>query len=117
MFEVLAGLFLLPWWGFLILSAILLMDLIALSDDSNGWGTAIVIVGVYFLFMGAANTNLLTAVWNNPGTALNFFLVYFGIGGAWSVAKWYLFLLNVRDRLVEETKGWAARTKIIDDLP
>jgi len=93
------GLMLWPWWGISIFILLCLVDAVLVENESAGFGTFMMIIGVGVLVWLAGDHNPFTLAWQNIGDILKFFIGYFIVGALWSVAKWYLYLLKVRDRM------------------
>ena len=92
-----------PWWAMGIFFIICLADVILLECEKEGVGSLILFGGSILLawwmidlpdeqgFWG-------DAVWANIGGIFQFFLTYFVVGTLWSVIKWYLYLLRVKEK-------------------
>jgi hypothetical protein len=97
MFEFLA----LGFWGFWVLtvvSAVIMSEL--LDNNYPGSATILAIVTVAVLaFFGGVNP--LNWIQQHPGESVIAVVGYFVVGVAWSLVKWYFFLLNLRRCLVE----------------
>lgn len=104
-----AGFFLWPWWAMMALSLVFIVDIVCLECEAEGWGTTILIIGTALLTWLAIDANIFVWVWNNLANIGKFFLVYFFVGALWSVAKWYFYLLTVRDKMKSSnitTRPW-----------
>jgi hypothetical protein len=104
MFEFTLGLFagmmLWPWWVLGAFIIICLIDAALVENDSAGFGTALMIGGTAALvWIGSGNPFALA--WEHLGALTVFIFAYFIAGGVWSMAKWYLYLTNVRDDMKE----------------
>jgi len=118
-----AGFLLWPWWAMSLFALVCVVDVVCLECEAEGWGTGILIIGVAALAWLAADVNVFAWVWANLTNIVKFLLAYFFVGAIWSVAKWYFFLLKVRegikaiverDGIGETTRPWdsyASRNK------
>lgn len=103
------GLFALPWIWMVAFTCLFLADVILCEADEFAWGTTLLIVGTAAFSWLGAGINPFTWAWHNLGDLSLFFLTYFVIGGLWSVAKWYFFLLKLRNQLKEDITSWESR--------
>lgn len=96
-------------WGFWLLtlgSAVIMSEL--LDKEAPGWATilAIVTVAILAVFGGI---NPIQGILHNPWETVLALAGYFALGAAWSLIKWYFFLLGVRRRMEDirrEHPGW-----------
>ncbi len=98
------GLLLWPWWGLGIFVILCLIDAALVENESATFGTAMMVIGTGILVWLAGNMNPFVLMWQNFGGVLLFFFGYFILGGIWSLFKWYLNLINVRDAMKEKGK-------------
>ena len=94
-----AGLLLWPWWALGIFTLMCLVDAVLVENENASFGTLMMLIGTGLLIWLAGDANPFTLVWNNIGSIIMFFIVYFIVGGLWSIAKWYLYLIKVRDKM------------------
>ena len=108
-----AGFLLWPWWAMSALFLVFVVDIVCLECEVEGWGTTILLIGTAILAWLAIDVNIFAWVWANLGNIFKFFFVYFLVGALWSVAKWYFFLLKVRDKMKREVeeRGIAETTR------
>jgi len=92
-----AGLILWPWWGLGIFILLCIVDSVLVENENASFGTGMMVVGTAMLVWLAGDMNPFVLAWDNFGNILKFFVVYFAVGGLWSIAKWYLYLIGVRD--------------------
>lgn len=109
--SLFAGLLLWPWWGLGLFFVLCLIDAVLVENDSEGWATAMLLIGIFSLSWMFGSTNPFVFIWNNLGGFLLYLLVYAGIGGVWSVFKWYLFLLKERDHVLLVTKQFGTKAQ------
>jgi len=96
-----AGMLLWPWWGLGIFIVLCLVDAALVENESATFGTALMILGTSALIWVAGGMNPFTLAWEHIGVVIPFFFTYFIIGGVWSLAKYYLFLTNVKTDMKE----------------
>jgi len=95
------GLLLWPWWGLGGFIVLCLIDAALVENESASFGTVMMIIGTAALVWLAGDMNPFVLLWQNLGAAILFFFGYFILGGVWSLFKWYLHLINVRDYMKE----------------
>lgn len=100
-----AGFLLWPWWALSLFALVCFVDIVCLECEAEGWGTGILIIGVAALAWLAADVNVFMWVWHNLANIAKFFLAYFLAGSLWCVAKWYFYMLKVRDKVVADKDG------------
>jgi len=98
------GMLLWPWWGLGIFALLCLVDVVLVENENASFGTAMMLIGTGVLVWLAGETNPFTLAWDNIGDIIKFFVGYFVVGAVWSIAKWYLYLLKVRDNMSGSTK-------------
>jgi len=98
-FGMFTGMMLWPWWGLGIFFLLCLVDAVLVENDSAGFGTFLILVGTGALVWLAGGHNPFMLAWTHAGDILKFFIAYFMAGALWSVARWYLYLLKVRDNM------------------
>ncbi len=98
-FALFLGYFALPWYfmGFVVL--LFLVDVALCESDEFGWATTVLVVGTGLAVWLGGGINPFSYVWNNLAEVFGFFVLYFAVGVAWSVGKWYLFLLRLREQV------------------
>lgn len=96
MTEVFAFLLGLSFWPIAILVFFSVLDTVCLSTDRWWWGTFWTLIGAA-LFVWTANVSVWPINWKS---AVLYAGAYLAIGMAWSVARWYLFLIKKRNRLL-----------------
>lgn len=97
-------------WGFWLLlvgSSVLMSEL--LDNDAPGWATilAVVTMAVLAVFGGV---NPITWIMAHPWDTVLVLAGYFAAGAAWSLVKWYSYLLKIRRRMEairKEHPDWA----------
>lgn len=103
------GFLALPWLWMIAFTCLFLADVVLCEADEFGWGTTILVSGIVCFSWLGAGINPFTWVWGNLADLSLFLLAYFAIGALWSVAKWFLFLLKLRDQLKENIASWEKR--------
>lgn len=96
-------------WGFwllLVVSIVFMSEL--LDNDEPGWATilAVVTMAVLAVFGGI---NPITWAIANPSATILYIGGYFAAGAAWSLVKWYSYLLKIRrsmEAIRREHPGW-----------
>jgi predicted membrane protein len=96
-----AGVLLWPWWGLGAFVIICLIDAALVENENASFGTALMLVGTGILVWLAGDMNPFVLTWENLGAIIPFFFTYFIVGGIWSVAKYWLFLKNVKADMIE----------------
>jgi hypothetical protein len=111
------GFFALPFWWMLLLTAVFVVDVVLCENDEFGWGTTITVLGTGLVAWLGADVNPVAWLWTNLADVARFLLFYFAIGGLWSIVKWYLYLLKVRDKARAEFERFKAAGREKDDHP
>jgi len=93
------GFFALPWMWMGALTLLFIVDVVLCENEAFGWGTFLVIVGTGLVAWLGGDVNVLSWTWNNLAEIFKFLIFYFMVGGLWSIAKWYFFLLKVREKV------------------
>lgn len=98
-------------WFWIVISAAMLGIIFLLEQEDNGgsWSTAVCVgtlLLLYFFGAGRDIRDLLDFIKYNPGTVIAAFVGYILAGVAWSVAKWYFFVLRARDKWLEDSKRY-----------
>lgn len=96
------------WIFFLVMSSFIIW---AIELDYPGRATGVFIAfAILFFFLGGreAIKDLLSFMTSNPPGAIGFIVGYFVAGTVWSIAKWYFFLLNIRDRALENREHFTS---------
>lgn len=104
-----AGALLWPWYCLAGLAMLVIVDVIFCENDAYVGGFFTMLLGVSLLgWLGGSwsyNT-LWSVIVANLGNLALFSVYYLAIGGAWSIAKWFLYSLKLRDALREEIAEW-----------
>lgn len=95
-----AGFLLLPWYWMSILVLLFIVDIVLVENDCIGWTTTTLLFGLGFAAWLGAGVNPFTWAWVNAANILQFFLMFWAVGALWSILKWYLYLLKVKERAV-----------------
>ncbi len=93
------GFLALPWYFMALMTFIFLADIALCEHAEFSWATTILVLGVGLTIGLGGGINPFMYVWNNFAEVLGFFCLYFVVGGLWSVAKWYFYLLKLRDQV------------------
>ena len=101
-FAFVLGFFALPWMWMGALTLLFIVDIVLCENEAFSWGTFLLIAGTATVAWLGGDVNVLAWTWNNLAEIFKFLIFYFMIGGLWSIAKWYFYLLRVRDR----QKNW-----------
>ena len=96
-----AGFFLLPWYWMSMLTLLFIVDIVLVENDCFGWTTTSLLAGLGLAAYFGADVNPFVWAWANVGSILEFFLLFWAAGALWSVLKWYLYLLKVREHARE----------------
>lgn len=96
-----AGTLLLPWWGLSLLVILFLIDAALVENDRAGLGTFLMLVGIVAVIWTATDYNPFVLAWDNLANLISFFSLYFVVGAVWSMVKWYFYLINVREDMIE----------------
>ena len=91
---------------FWIIAAVSFGSLIYLTEESENFFLAVVIVGAFAWLTASANEFSFTA---NPLLILKWFGIYMGVGAAWSFLKWLSFLFTTKDELKSLKKSFVRR--------
>lgn len=81
---------------FWLIAAVSFGWLIYLTEESENFFLAVVLVAVFAWLMASANEFSITA---NPLLILKWFGVYMAVGAGWSFLKWLSFLFKTKDEL------------------
>jgi hypothetical protein len=81
-----------------MLTLLFIVDIVLVENDCFGWTTTSLLAGLGLAAYFGADVNPFVWAWANVGSILEFFLLFWAAGALWSVLKWYLYLLKVRDR-------------------
>lgn len=103
-----AGFFALPWLWMAFLALIFVVEVVLCENEQFGWGTSLTLGGTALVAWLGADLNVFAWVWANLAAIAKFSLIYFAVGGLWSIVKWYFYLLRVKERLdrfADETKS------------
>ena len=95
-----------PWWAMLIFGIICFADIILLECEKEGFGSLVLFGGsialAWFMIDLPEDQGFWgTTVWGNIGGIIQFGIMYFLIGILWSVIKWYLYLIRVKEDLLK----------------
>jgi hypothetical protein len=103
------GFLLLPWYWMSFLGLLLIVDTVLIENDCFGWTTTSLLVGVGLASWLGAGVNPLAWAFDNLADLVEFFLLFWLIGALWSVFKWYLFLLKIRDEAKDRAKRYGTK--------
>jgi hypothetical protein len=105
-------------WFWVILLLVIILVTYFLEDasdsDNSGGGTfsTVVFIGgivaYYFLVSSEDISNLWNYIKTHPAGVIGYFVSYIIVGILWSVGKWYFFLKNKREYIVEIRKQQAS---------
>lgn len=115
--------FLLIPWVFYLITAVMIISMIALiENDELGWSHALFVA---FVCLMAYKSGInLKEIIMNPMTIFKYLSLYLGIGVVWAFCKWYFFLKNVlanftayKEKTKKELQGYTqdALTKAMND--
>lgn len=91
------GFFGLPWiWMFLLLG-LFVFNVVLTEWNETGWSTFLLLFGVSIVAWLGGGINVFTWTWANLSSVVQFIFVYLTFGAVWSVAKWYLYLVKIRE--------------------
>ena len=110
-FLMFLGFFALPWYFMGFLTLLILIDIALCESDEFGWATTVLVVGTGLAVGMGGGVNPFSYVWNNLAEVFGFFVLYFAVGALWSIGKWYLFLLRLRDRMLSKTPSADQRVR------
>lgn len=88
------------FWFFALVGLTCVALVVALEAESPLWAGAI-LLGFCLTLHLLGDFNAFGWAWSNPLTTLVYTSSYFGIGALWSVAKWWFFVRNKRDKYDE----------------
>jgi hypothetical protein len=96
MFEFLAGLLagmmaVGSIWFWLLVFAVLIGITVLVETEEGGWATFTLVVSV-ILMNWVFKVGIIQALWAHPWKALGWVLVYFVLGIAWGLVKWFVFV-------------------------
>lgn len=89
------------WIWFYSIVAIECIVLLSLIENNRpGWSTVSLLTafGLLKIFTGQS---ILSVIGEHPGVTILFALVYFVAGTAWAVTKWWLYVIDHRDKYNE----------------
>jgi hypothetical protein len=113
----LLGFFALPFWWILVAFVTFIVGVICCEHDEFAWSTLTTVVGAGLVTWLGADVNPFVWLWQNLADVARFLLFYFAIGGLWSIVKWYLYLLKVRDKAREDFERFKAAGREKDSHP
>ena len=95
------------FWLLLVVASIIMSEM--MDNDSPFWAgsVAIITLAVLAVFGGF---NPLIYIMAHPGETVLWVAGYFVVGAAWSLVKWYFWLLKIRRRLDERDPGLSFET-------
>jgi hypothetical protein len=94
------------FWLLLIISSGIIIHLIEYTDSAySSFIWVILVLSIFYFFGGSVNIKSVGAfIVDQPDHALGILVSYFVIGLIWTIIKWYFFLLDIKDTLVEKFK-------------
>jgi hypothetical protein len=92
------------WWWLLVAVASVVIVL-ALENSKGGWATVTAIAAVA-LMVFAGDLEIHKTIFHHPGKFFGVVAAYFALGGAWGVAKWYLFVTKRREAYEDRKRNW-----------
>ena len=98
-FALFLGYFALPWYFMSLLVLLFLVDVALCESDEFSWATIVLVVGTGLAVWLGGDVNPFAYVWNNLAEVFGFFVLYFAVGAAWSIVKWYFYLIRLRDKV------------------
>lgn len=90
------------FWLLLIVAAIIMSEM--MDNDAPVWAGVVAIITLALLAV-FGGFNPLTYIMAHPGETVLWVAGYFVVGAAWSLVKWYFWLLKIRRRLDERDPG------------
>ena len=82
---------------FWIIFAIFAVAMIASVEYDNGWMATIITAVMIVIIMWGVEFNVFAWVWDNPSTAIYYFVGYFVAGAVWGVSKWWFYCRKFLD--------------------
>jgi len=101
------------WFWILAIASMICITAFIEKEETSGLGANItlLVTGLLLYFCGnqSSMSGFLGYIFHNPGMDLLFFLLYVIIGAGWIVFKWWLFLLDARQRIIDRDESyWAS---------
>ena len=97
------------WFWILMAAAAIVVTICLENEDYGGtWSTVTCIVTLVLLyFFGSKGEikDIFSYIENNPLATIGSFFGYIAAGVAWSIAKWYFFVLRFRDKWLKDNRG------------
>lgn len=100
------------FWILVAISGIVITACIEIEEPSGlGANITLLVTGLLLYFLGnkASFLGLGDYISQNPGSVILFFVLYVALGIVWIVVKWWLFLIDARQRIIEgNSTFWAS---------
>ena len=106
------GYFSLPWFWMGAFGLVLLLDVALAEKEEFAWAGITLAAGAALVAWLGHGVNPFMWVWQNLAQIFLFSLGYLACGSIWSIAKWYLYLLNVRDDLRKTIARWKSNDRV-----
>ena len=93
------------FWILVVIAAVIITACIEVEDPSGlGANITLLVTGLLLYFLGNKSSfdGFFGYVAHNPGVILLFGLLYLIFGSGWIIFKWWLFLIDARQRIIEE---------------
>lgn len=74
-------------WGLILLVVLVIINFPLVEREHEGWA-ALILIGICVALSSALGFNLLGFLAHHPAEAAGYVLLYFCLGGGWSVFKW-----------------------------
>jgi len=101
---------------FWVAIAIFTIAMLALIEYEKPFSAFLVIAVTLSMFEFGAGYDLFAWVVSNPLLTVEFIVGYIVLGIMWSIAKWFFFVLNARDRYSAKRQQWLKDLKLGETL-
>lgn len=108
-------LFLIGTFWFWALIAVEFFWLLACLHQENGWGIGLSLLGLGAILWLFGDFNVFAWIWTNPILMLECAAGYLLIGVGWSLSRWKMFCVDVRE-VLQETRSEFLRDKKITEI-
>ena len=101
------------WFWTLVGLAMICITTFIEKEEASGLGAnmTLLVTGLLLYFLGNQSSiiGFFSYIAHNPGVDILFILGYLIFGTAWIILKWWLFLLDARQRIIDrDEKYWAS---------
>lgn len=100
------------FWAICVVEAAWLLRFL---HEENGWGTGLSLIGLGVVLWFFGDFNVFAWAWTNPLFMLECIGAYLVLGAVWSLSKWKMLCVDLRDTFQEVKKDFRIKNKITKD--